>query len=95
MYVAHCSSFSETLASRNRKLKTNTPSEKRDHGDNRSSERPVDYYRQLEDREQTIHELPLVAVNPVSLAAAKTMTHGAVPIELSAPVQRKIVCQGE
>ena len=56
----------------------------RDHGDNRSHERPVDWTARRESRQYT--NMPLVAVNAASLAAAKIVTHGAFPIELSAGV---------
>ena len=66
------------------KIKTNSPSEKRDHGDDRSYERPVDWTTRRESRQCT--NMPLVPVNAASLVAAKTVTHGPVPIALSAGV---------
>ena len=60
------------------KSKTNSPSEKRDHGDNHSYERPVDWTVRKDSR---YANMPLVPV-----IAAKTVTHGAVLIELSVGV---------
>ena len=78
-YEAHCSSFSAKHASTFQEQNTNSPSEKRDHGDNRSYERPTDWTARRESRQYT--NIPLVPVN-----AAKTVSHGAVLVELSAGV---------
>ena len=84
MYDTRCSSFSAKHASTFQNQKTNNLREKRDHGDSRSYERPVDWTTRRESRQFT--NMPLVPVNAASLAAAKTVTHGAAPIELSAGV---------
>ena len=84
MYEAHCRTFSAKHASTFQKQKTNSPSEKRDHSDSRSYERPVDWTARREGRQYT--NMTLVPVNAASLAAAKTVTHEPVPIELSAGV---------
>ena len=61
----------------------NSPSEKRDHGDNRSYRRPpsrrlsIDSHK-TESRYYT-NNMPLMPVNAASITAAKTVAHGAVP----------------